>query len=215
MFPIEIPAEPFGTKAPPIVTLDSPQQAVLRTVTTEITPSEWDLAKDIAFKLYLALKPHFPAAGLSAPQIGISKSIFIYSYDRDPKHLEVVVNPSYLSEGEETVIGWEGCLSSLTGETRCIARIPRYKKLLVTYFDLEGDRQQRLLEGFAARVFQHECDHLEGILNIEHPEASVKAFASQQELQAFMSEVKKGDSQQYIPPKRIAHLPPSSGGLTR
>jgi peptide deformylase len=57
-----------------IVTVDSPNKDVLRQKTEEIKPNELQLAREIGDKLFQALKPHLPAAGLAAPQIGISKS---------------------------------------------------------------------------------------------------------------------------------------------
>jgi len=57
------------------------------------------------------LKPYLPAAGLAAPQIGISKSVFIFSFDRGPKNLEAVVNPRFVPIEDTKVEGWEGCFS--------------------------------------------------------------------------------------------------------
>ena len=68
-----------------IVTVDSLEKEVLRQKTEEIYEDELPLAKEIAEKLFAALQPLLPAAGLAAPQIGISKSVFIFSFDRDPK----------------------------------------------------------------------------------------------------------------------------------
>lgn len=71
-----------------IITLDSREEVVLKTKAEPIGKNELPWAREIAEKLLLALEPHLPAAGLAAPQIGISKAIFIFSFDRDPKHLE-------------------------------------------------------------------------------------------------------------------------------
>ena len=70
-----------------IITIDTLQAEVLRRKAENIQESELGIAKEIGEKLYAALEPYFPAAGLAAPQIGISKAVFIFSYDRDPKHL--------------------------------------------------------------------------------------------------------------------------------
>jgi len=108
-----------------ILTIDGPQQDLLRLKTEDLAKGELSLARDIYDKLYQALAPHFPAAGLAAPQIGILKSLFIYSYDRDPKNLEAAVNPCFVPMSDERVEGWEGCLSVIICVWK-LARVPRY-----------------------------------------------------------------------------------------
>jgi peptide deformylase len=151
-----------------IVTIDSPLQHILKMKTEEIRADELPLAQEIAQKLLAALQPHLPAAGLAAPQIGISKSVFIFSFDRDPKNLEAVINPSFVPIGEAKIEGWEGCFSViLSNNTWRLAKIPRYESIQVQYLDIEGKKVGKILDGFAAKVFQHEYDHLQGIENIE------------------------------------------------
>src|SRR5689334_20397546 len=94
-----------------IITVNDPESDVLLRKTDPIGPNEFSSVKEIEHKLYEALKPYFPAAGLAAPQIGILKSVFLFSYDRDPAHLEAVVNPSFTPIGDDLTVGWEGCLS--------------------------------------------------------------------------------------------------------
>lgn len=182
-----------------IVTVDSPECSILYRKTEEIQSDEFALAQEIGKKLLLALKPYFPAAGLAAPQIGINKSIFIYSYDRDPNHLEVVINPIFNPIGKESVEGWEGCLSVIT-TTWKLAKVSRYEKIHVVYFNQQGERVEKDLEGFAAKVFQHEYDHLQGIVNIDRHDAIVKEFTTKEELEAFIQEVKKKDALNYKNP---------------
>jgi peptide deformylase len=185
-----------------IVTIDSPKHEVLRTKTEDIKENELPLAKEIAEALYASLKPHMPAAGLAAPQIGISKSVFIFSYDRDPKNLEVVINPTFAPVGSSRVKGWEGCFSVLLCKSGWkLAYVPRYETILVSYLNLNGERIEKTLEGFAAKVFQHEFDHLQGIECIDRPDAITKSFDSKEELLAYLQEVKKEDSTRYIKPK--------------
>ena len=106
-------------------------------------------------------------AGLAAPQIGVSRRVVIFGVAKNPRYPDaeevpftVLVNPviTFLSqEGED---GWEGCLSvpGLRGVVR------RCVKLRYTGFDEKGRPIDRVAEGFHARVVQHECDHLDGIL---------------------------------------------------
>lgn len=178
-----------------IITIDDKNSAVLRTKAKPIQDNELPLAREIAQKLYEALEPYFPAAGLAAPQIGIDKTVFIYSFDRDPKNLEVVINPSFTPIGETKLEGWEGCLSSVLSKNEWkVANLPRYKTIQVSYLTKEGKKIEKVLEGFPARVFQHEWDHLQGTLNIDRKESLIKSFATEQELDAFMVEVKKRDA---------------------
>lgn len=183
-----------------IVTIDGPLQHILKTKTEDIQEDELPLAQEIIRKLFVALKPHVPAAGLAAPQIGISKSVFIFSFDRDPNHLEGVINPYFVPYGEEKIEGWEGCFSiMLSNGTWKLAKIPRYETILVQYLNANGEKIERILEGFAAKVFQHEYDHLQGIENIDREDALVRDFSSKEECLKFMQQVKKEDSLHYRP----------------
>ena len=189
-------AHPIG-----IVTIDSPQAQVLKTKTENIREDELALAEEIADQLYHSLAPFFPAAGLAAPQIGISRSVFIFSYDRDPKNLEAVINPTLTPIGDEKVEGWESCFSAIlkTGVYEC-AKIPRYATIRVSYLTAKGEKVEKTLEGFAAKVFQHEYDHLQGFVNICRKDAEVKRFQTKQEFIEFMQEVKKKDAARYQKP---------------
>lgn len=184
-----------------IVTVDSPLQSVLQMKTEDIQRDEWPLAQEILRKLFSALKPHLPAAGLAAPQIGISKSIFIFSFDRDPTHLEGVINPSWIPCGEEKVEGWEGCFSVFLSNGRwSLAQLSRYQRIQVQYLDINGEKVEKILEGFAAKVFQHEYDHLQGIVNIHREDAKVLDFTTKEECLSFLQEVKKEDALRYQRP---------------
>jgi peptide deformylase len=184
-----------------IVTIDSPLADVLKTKTENIREDELDLAQNIADQLYHSLAPFFPAAGLAAPQIGISRSVFIFSYDRDPKNLEAVINPTFEPVGTEKVEGWEGCFSAVlkTGASEC-AKISRYAKIHVTYLTPKGEKIEKVLEGFAAKAFQHEYDHLQGYVNVCRQDAEVRRFENKQDFLAFLQEMKKQDAARYIKP---------------
>ena len=106
-------------------------------------------------------------AGLAAPQIGVSQRVVIFGVNKNPRYPDaeevpftVLVNPQIVLLTREVEDGWEGCLSvpGMRG------LVPRYRKLRYTGFDAEGQRIERIAEGFHARVVQHECDHLDGIL---------------------------------------------------
>lgn len=194
-------SQSYPPNALKIVTVESDQQAVLKRKTEDIKNDEMLQAKEIAEKLYLALKPHFPAAGLAAPQIGISKSMFIFSFDRDPKNLEVVINPTLKPVSDAITMGWEGCFSIMLGNIWKLAKVPRYEIIDVTYLNLEGEKVKKRLEGFAAKVFQHEFDHLQGVEVIDREDAVVREFPNKEELMSFLQEVKKEDAARYKKPE--------------
>ena len=106
-------------------------------------------------------------AGLAAPQIGVDLALVIFGFRRNERYPDappvpetVLVNPIIEALGETQEEGWEGCLSvpGLRGVVPRLARI-RYRG-----FDIEGQPIEREAEGFHARVVQHECDHLAGVL---------------------------------------------------
>lgn len=137
-----------------IVTIDSALQDVLKKKTQDFLETEFTLAKEISEKLFLALKPYFPAAGLAAPQIGISKSIFIFSFDRHPENLETVVNPFFVPLENTLIEGWEGCLSVILSDGIWkLAKVPRYEKIQVTYFNLEGEKIEKKIRRICSQSF--------------------------------------------------------------
>src|SRR5277367_1825307 len=108
-------------------------------------------------------------AGLAAPQVHVPQRVVIFRVpeervtgrpDDRPQELTVIVNPVIVPMGAEQELGWEGCLSvpGLRGAVRRFARI-RYRGAT-----LDGATIDQVAEGFHARVVQHECDHLDGIL---------------------------------------------------
>ena len=106
-------------------------------------------------------------AGLAAPQIGVDLQLVIFGFQRNERYPEappvpmtVLINPQITPIGDTMVDGWEGCLSvpGLRGE------VPRYARIRYTGFDLQGQAVEREVDGFHARVVQHECDHLIGRL---------------------------------------------------
>jgi peptide deformylase len=106
-------------------------------------------------------------AGLAAPQIGVGLQVVIFGVERNPRYPEaeevpytVLINPVLEAVGNEMEEGWEGCLSvpGMRG------LVPRYRRLRYRGHDPCGAPLDRTVEGFHARVVQHECDHLAGIL---------------------------------------------------
>jgi peptide deformylase len=113
---------------------------------------------------------HLDGAGLAAPQIGVDLRVVIFGFEHNPRYPEagdvpytVLINPVLTPIGDAVADmeeGWEGCLSvpGLRG------LVPRWRRLRYTGYDAGGAVIDRTVEGFHARVVQHECDHLDGIL---------------------------------------------------
>ena len=106
-------------------------------------------------------------AGLAAPQIGVPLRVVVFGIDNNPRYpdappvpLTVLVNPDISPVGEAMNEGWEGCLSvpGMRG------LVPRYSNIRYRGLDAKGKPIDREAEGFHARVVQHECDHLDGML---------------------------------------------------
>ena len=106
-------------------------------------------------------------AGLAAPQIGHPWRVVIYGFTANPRYPHappipetVLINPHLTPVGATTELGWEGCLSvpGLRGQ------VARWHVLHLTWRAVSGARHEAVVEGFHARVVQHECDHLDGVL---------------------------------------------------
>jgi peptide deformylase len=121
--------------------------------------------------------------GIAAPQVGITKQLVIVAsrptlrYPNAPEILPIpMFNPQLLEHSDETEKGWEGCLSvpGLRG------LVSRYKSVTVEYQDRDGQTQNRILHDFVARVFQHEYDHLKGIIFIDRVENTTELMSEQE-----------------------------------
>lgn len=107
-------------------------------------------------------------AGIAAPQIGVNLRVVIFGgTGKNPRYPDapeipftVLCNPLLEPLGDEKTNGWEGCLSvpGLRGE------VPRFERLRFRGRDADGALLDRTVDGFHARVVQHECDHLDGVL---------------------------------------------------
>lgn len=121
--------------------------------------------------------------GIAAPQVGISQRFFILSSHpnaRYPYAPDVppfaVINPEILAHSDTTSKDWEGCLS-LPGIR---GLVPRYEWIDVRYQTYEGETVETRYEGFMARVFQHELDHLNGHVFIDRVKSSLELMMEQE-----------------------------------
>ncbi len=110
---------------------------------------------------------YLDGAGLAAPQVGVSLRVVIFGFSSNARYPEappvpetVLINPQIVPLSDEEEEGWEGCLSvpGLRGV------VPRWKSIRYSGFAPDGAPIEREAHGFHARVVQHECDHLDGVL---------------------------------------------------
>jgi peptide deformylase len=127
-----------------------------------------------------------PGVGLAAPQIGLSERLIVveyYEHDDDeekedaPKKLFAVINPEIVKMSEEMIVGVEGCLSipGLLGE------VERHAEVQVRGLNRHGKPMKIKAKGWLARIFQHEVDHLNGVL---FPDRATRVWQPQQEVEA-------------------------------
>ena len=147
----------------PILRLGHP---VLRQVATPVAEFGTPALRELVHDMLETMRAN-DGAGLAANQIGVPARVVVFELatnprypDADPVPLTVLVNPELEFLGDEREVGWEGCLSvpGMRG------LVPRYRRLRYRGFDELGRPLDRTVEGFHARVVQHECDHLDGIL---------------------------------------------------
>lgn len=121
--------------------------------------------------------------GIAAPQIAESYRLFIVASRPNPRYPKApqmeptaMINPKIIAYSSEVVKGWEGCLSvpGIRGF------VPRHQKIQVEYTDRNGNLQQQELTDFVARIFQHEYDHLEGILFVDRLESTHDMITEQE-----------------------------------
>ncbi|AFY51283.1 peptide deformylase [Nostoc sp. PCC 7524] len=128
--------------------------------------------------------------GIAAPQVAQSYRLFIVASRPNPRYPNApemkptaMINPKIVAHSKEVVKGWEGCLSvpGMRG------LVPRYQAIAVEYTNRHGQLQQQELTDFVARIFQHEFDHLNGVLFIDRIE-NPSDMITEQEYQKIVSQ---------------------------
>lgn len=126
--------------------------------------------------------------GIAAPQIGCNLRVIIFGFEYNERYpnekpipFTVLVNPIIEILSNELIDAWEGCLSvpGLRG------LVSRYKKIQYSGYDIEGNSISHIVYGFYARLVQHECDHLDGIL-FPHRIKDMKFFGFEDELKGII-----------------------------
>ncbi|MBF6649676.1 peptide deformylase [Methylobacter sp. BlB1] len=121
--------------------------------------------------------------GIAAPQIGESRRIIIVASRPTPRYPHapqmeptVMINPAFEPLSDHKEKDWEGCLS-IPGIR---ALVPRYREILIRYTDQQGNFVELKLDGFVARIFQHEYDHLEGRVYLDSVENNRDIFSERE-----------------------------------
>jgi len=150
-----------------------------------------DLADDQIQKLIddmLVTVTEANGVGLSAPQVNSSLRIFVMASYPNPRYPDApeiepyeVINPEIIAKSEEMEEDWEGCLSipGIRG------RVSRHKEIEVKYSDRYGKEKSEILNDFLARIFQHEFDHIEGIVFLDRLESSMDIITDKEYMKFF------------------------------
>ncbi len=134
--------------------------------------------------------------GLAAPQVGSSLAVAVIELQTtairdDMEELSlVIINPKITKTFGLKSQMWEGCISSGTGKAGLFAKVSRYKKIELEYFDENATKQTKEFSGLVAHVIQHEVDHLNGILFVDKVK-DTKTYMTYDEYKKMKSKAKK------------------------
>ena len=126
--------------------------------------------------------------GIAAPQIGVDKRIIVVGAkkenikynDAEEIPITAMINPTWKKLTEDTDVQYEGCMSvpSIRG------KVERYKNIELTYYNENGEKIVKQINGFFARLVQHECDHLDGIVFLEKVKGP-NGFATKENIEKY------------------------------
>ena len=166
----------------PIITIPDPVLRKVAAPITEITDGVRQLLTDMAETMYDA-----PGIGLAAPQISISQRLIVMDCGKDETpELFKMINPEIISRSDELTVLEEGCLS-IPDQT---ADVERPAIVEVKYTDIAGWEQRLTCEGLLAACVQHEVDHLDGVLFIDH----ISRLKRDMIVRRFMKEMRQSGS---------------------
>ncbi len=148
---------------------------LLRTKSTFVKPNPKDVVlQRFVKRLYATVRDSMSlGVGIAAPQVGILKNIiWVQRLDKEDLPFEVYLNPKILKYSKNTQTVREGCLSI---PNRSDTLSSRSQEILIEYDTMEGNHKSETIEGFTSVIFQHEIDHLNGILYLDHLQKELKA----------------------------------------
>lgn len=148
---------------------------VLRQVAQRLSADEITspLVQDLIANMPFTLTSKKLGIGLAAPQVGESLALAVVHIQPtklrpDVKSFELtIINPEITRTFGRRKQLWEGCISSGQGKTGLFAKVPRYKKIELSYLDENGKAHTKQFTGLPAHVIQHEVDHLNGVLFVD------------------------------------------------
>mmetsp|Transcript_4310 Transcript_4310/g.9667 ORF Transcript_4310/g.9667 Transcript_4310/m.9667 type:complete len:345 (+) Transcript_4310:163-1197(+) len=157
---LQMRLNPTSFKGTDYIITEFPRPSLRRTPNAPI--SKFDDEFSSKTQTMLSIMYESKGVGLAAPQIGLNELVFVYN-PSDAKDMErVVCNPTITKFSEDVIVEEEGCLSLRSDE--CAGQVARSEWIETEYQNELGQKVRRRLKGFEARVFQHEYDHLKGIL---------------------------------------------------
>ena len=160
---------------------------VLRTVASTVAVPATSSVRALIEDMLVTLR-EADGVGIAAPQVYESVALFLVASRPSPRYPdaptmepEVVINPQIVERSQDMVKGWEGCLSipGIRGE------VPRHRRIRVRYQTAEGREVEREFTDFVARIFQHEDDHLRGIVFLDRLE-SPRDIVTEREFQRLL-----------------------------
>jgi peptide deformylase len=151
----------------PLTTDDTPAgNAFLREKAFDLDPAD-PLLPLLAARMLETVKKA-PGVGVAAPQVGISRrAAWVMRKDKPSEPFEFYINPRIVEYAPEKATGWEGCLSVPAG----FGKVERSQWVVVAHDVAGKGRVSERIEGFTAVIFQHELDHLDGVLFVDRREA--------------------------------------------
>ena len=159
-----LPHPPLELDPAPLLPILVPPAPILRAKARPVGPADAGRVRDLVPAMMAAMYAA-PGIGLAAPQVGAGLRLAVIDMQADDKPAPIhMVNPEIIRVSEEWATREEGCLS-LPGQ---FADVSRPARVVVRYLDLEGARKEIEAEGLLAACLQHEIDHLDGVLFVDH-----------------------------------------------
>ncbi|WP_306350818.1 peptide deformylase [Flavobacterium sp. '19STA2R22 D10 B1'] len=181
----------LGTGMMHIIQVTDPKElVVLKTVSTDVRPDE-ELIKLLSERMLLSMNdPANPGIGIAAPQLGINRNVvWVTRFDKDDEPAELYLNPKITWYSDFLRKGKEGCLSIPDIQDNVL----RSYAIKISYMDVSGNEKEEMIEGFTAVVFQHEIDHLNGILFTDRllEQANLELIPANDEMELFLKKSAK------------------------
>jgi peptide deformylase len=164
MTTMTLPPEPAADAGAPTMPILIAPHPALRARTRLVTPADDEAVRALVPRMFATMY-EAPGIGLAAPQVGSNLRLAVVDLMPDDKRAPIVlVNPQIVAQSDETATREEGCLS-LPGQYADVTRPARVK---VRYLDESGARKEIEADGLLAACLQHEIDHLDGVLFVDH-----------------------------------------------